>query len=809
MSTHARRRVTAIRGARTAPRQASNVAKRVLIILVLSLIAVSGGAAAAGVVYINGIRLPQTNPSDFIGFQNSQILTNNRHLLFETVSRQTNTGSKVLKPLELNPNNRKQCPHGKHTRLKRFLYKFGRSRVPYLTCNGWGIPAKLADATIATEDPTFYSNPGFDWLSILRAAYQNVSSGRIQSGASTIPQQLAKLYILHNTAPTIDRKLKEIILAYRLTQKYPKKFILYLYLNSVYYGDLAYGVQAAAESYFHVDVSQLKLWQAAMIAGLPQAPVEFDPFNSSSLSSSSQYAPWYTRMLEVLSFLNSRGYISQKREAQAERQAAKYRFRQSSFRIRQPAFVSYVTGQLAAMTNPDSPRNVYDPYLAAHLNGRSLNSGLKIVSTLRPRLQADAQRQVTAHVAALGDAGLGVTDGALVSINVRPGCYGCIMAMVGTANYDPATRLINMANSPRQPGSSFKVFNYVSAFEKGLSPSSVIVDGPVNIPDTSSPTGYYSPTNYDLAYKGQVNLRFALDNSLNVPAVKVELWNGARTVANTAFKFGITDFWKDNPNCCGWATTLGGLEGGVRLVQQTQAYGAFATAGIRVPAISFTKIVDRSTGKVLWRLNHDTWLKSRRKRVAPAADTYMVSSILSDNVTRAPDFGEFSPLNLYPYTAAAKTGTTSDFKDNWTMGYTPQIVTGVWVGNANDQAMGLGVNGITGAAPIWHDFMIDAFSILRLDNLPFTQPPAMVVTSVCQNMPYSTSIATPGNFGADPAGYPIGRTPLCQVPAVLGLDSPAYSTGPITHPTTGPAPAPIPIPTTPPPPPPSGPGLLP
>jgi membrane peptidoglycan carboxypeptidase len=760
-----------------------------LVAACLSLLLMSGGAVAAVALY-DSVPHKHLNWQELLRHENSVLVDPNHHVLFQTTDKYS--GSQILKPLELDSSNPKECPDGKHTHLKSFFYQLGKMRVHYLTCNGWGIPSRVADATIATEDPTFYSNPGFDPLSIARAFVQDVSSGQIQSGASTISQQLVKLFVLHNNAPTLTRKFDEIVLAYKLTQEYPKKLLLYAYLNCVPYGAQANGVQAAAETYFHHDVSKLKLWQAAMIAGLPQAPTVYDPFGRPSRSAFRQheYPLWYTRMEEVLNFLQERGYISASAETRAEAEAVRYQFwANTSPQIKDPDFVSFLEDQLVAMTDPDSPRRIFDPYLATRLDGRSLNNGLKIITTVHPALQAAGQQDVDQQVGALTSEGLGVTDGALVSINLRKSCYGCIMALIGHSDTDTAHAEINMADTPRQPGSSFKVFNYVSAFEKGLSPASTVIDEPINIPDISSPTGYYSPTDYSLTYTGTHSIRFALDNSLNIPAVETEVWNDPQTIARTAAKFGITSFWKDNPGCCKglYATTLGGLSGGIRLYQETQAYGAFATGGKRVYAISFSKIIDRTTGKVLWSKRKDPWLARQDSiQVAPPENTYQVSSILSDNITRETEFlaPPLDPLDIAPYTAAAKTGTTSDFKDNWTEGYTPQIVTGVWVGNANDAAMAYGVNGITGAAPIWHNFMLQAFDILHLKDLQFPVPSDMTTQAECTSWPIT--IETPYVSGQvltdfDPATdsdaptFVANSHPYCQVPLVENVDSSLYS----------------------------------
>lgn len=752
-----RRRIAACRAARTPQPAKANMVLRFVVAFLLIGVLLSAGLAVAAYAYVAKAKLPGLNQAgSSLQFENTQIMASNKKVLYDLPDPKY--GNRILKPLELNPTNRKQCPQGRHTHHLKFYY----------TCAGDGIPLMLRDATIATEDPTFYSNPGFDPLAMARAAVFDFSCFCVVQGGSTITQQFVKQYLLKNNSLTFTRKAKELILAVEMTRKYTKDYILYYYLNSVFYGDLSYGVQAAAQAYFHVGVSRLKLWQAATIAGLPQSPSVFDPFNDPGTG-----GQWYARMLQVLNYMVERHYISRHQELRAEREATSYasggHFRQAHSRVLQPKFVNYAIDQFDQMTDPTKPQ--YDKYLADRLGNLRLFDGLRIITTLNPALQLMAEQTVHNQVVLLEQQQDNVTDGALISIDTRNSCYGCILAMVGTADVDKTTASINMADSPRQPGSSFKVFNYVSAFQKGLSPGSSVYDEPVSIPDASSPTGYYSPTNYDQQFHGLVSVRTALANSFNIPALKVELWNGVGTVARTAHRFGITDLWRDNPGCCksiDYATTLGGLPHGVRVIQETAAYGAFATGGIRVPPLSFKEIVNRRTGKVLWRASQDPVLRAERVRVAPAADTYLVTNILSDDVARTIEFGYNSPLQL-DRPAAAKTGTTESFTDNWTVGYTPQIVTGVWVGNAEgNDPMATGVNGITGAAPIWHTFMENAFQMLHLPVQNFIQPPGVSTGTQCRQS--NVSYLSYGNFINGSDLFDANTIPYCRVPTVAGLD---------------------------------------
>jgi membrane peptidoglycan carboxypeptidase len=414
------------------------------------------------------------------------------------------------------------------------------------------------------------------------------------------------------------------------------------------------------------------------------------------------------------------------------------------------------------MTTPSNP--LFDSYLAHSIHGRSL-SQLSIVTTVDPKLQRFAQQIVTGQVRTL--VSQNVTDGALVSIDLRPGCYGCILSMVGTANVDNTSRAINMADSTRQPGSSFMPFTYLAGFERRLSPGTTVRDARLSVPDPSYPTGYYKPENFDLRYHGRQSLRFSLGNAFNIPAVKVEIYTSPKAVAKAAVKLGISDLRKDNPHCCSYALALGGMERGVSVLQETAAYGAFATEGIKVMPISFKQIRDRVTGKVLWQASSDTVLKRRRVRVAPKVDTYMITSILSDEAARHLEFGRNSPLRL-TRSAAAKTGTTNSFTDNWTEGYTPQMVTGVWVGNADRSPM-VNASGITGAAPIWHDFMQSAFQILKLPVAHFPRPRGLVVGKRCR-----LANSAGHKYGTFSFGYGMhaaGITPYCTVPNVPRLDA--------------------------------------
>ena len=746
--------------------------------------------ASAGALFFYGENLPTLK--DFkarFQFQNTLLTDSQGRLLYDMADLSKKRGRRVVEPL-IWPGHATQYYHA-----NKEDWLVGDS--------GNGIPEVLQDATIATEDATFYTNPGFDPMSIVRAEYDNVTTGHIVSGASTITQQLVREYML-DPSPTLGRKVEEVILAAELTQKYPKSRILWYYMNSVPFGNLAYGAEAAAKQYFNTDVWNLDLAQSALLAGLPEAPSIYDPVNNLPAALS--------RMHYVLKLMCEHGFLNRGpdhqcsaavNEAMSEPKAHHWKFTPPVTIKYYPHFVEYAIKQLQHLSDtvPD-------------LHGRLYN-GLEVQTTLDDTLQNDAQQVVKDQVAAVS--GFNVSDGALVSMDLQKSCYGCIRAMVGSADYNnkAISGEINMADTPRQPGSSFKPFNYIYAFQHGLGPGTTVLDAPIAIPDVGNPEdgGWYSPINYDHIFHGVVTLRVALANSINVPAVKVEQYGASTSseqvmaIANQAVKLGIRNLMVDNPHCCGWALTLGGLEHGVRLVEETAAYGAFAEGGNTVPPVAIRKIWDRTTHKLLWDSqrpgDRPSWMQSVQAldpQGGPAY-AYLMNNVLSDNASRCSpgvcEFGLDSPLNL-GRTVAAKTGTTNSFTDNWTVGYTPDIVTGVWVGNADNSPM-IGSTGITGAAPIWHQFMLDAFRILKLPPKDFTEPPDVQAGSECRE---NTAYTTLGSTSYD---IYVGVIPLCSfgdfnssLPSQSSSDQGTANNQPTALP-TAPPPTVAPAPTQPPP----------
>lgn len=583
-------------------------------------------------------------------------------------------------------------------------------------------PYMLA-ATIATEDKDFYFHPGFSTMAIVRAYLQNSSSGEVVSGASTITQQLARTLLFspeERNQQSYIRKVREAILAAEITRRYSKDEILELYLNEIYFGNLAYGVEAAAETYFGTTASQLTLAQASFLAGLPQAPSVYDIYTNRDLTLARQQN--VLRLMYSLSQEDNCIYVSNSTEkicvsldeaAAAGLETLDYQFNAPDVEFRYPHWVNYIRSLLEAQYDPQT---IY-------------RSGFTVYTTLDPELQDMAQATLTQHVAGLADKHVG--SGALVA--VRPS-DGYILAMVGSADFnnEEIDGQINMAVAPRQPGSSIKPLTYVAAFEKGWTPSTLIWDVESEFPPSGVPTDPrdpYIPNNYDNKFHGPVTVRTALANSFNVPAVKTLNFVGVYDNLDTpeteglvafAHRMGITDL---NGDQYGLALTLGGGE--VKLLDLTNAFAIFANQGRRVTPVAITKIVDFE-GNVVFELP-----QLSQEQVIRPEHAFLISSILSDNQARQPMFGSNSVLNL-PFQVAAKTGTTTDFRDNWTIGFTPDVAVGVWVGNPDNTAME-GTSGLTGAAPIWAEFMQEAINHLTGGNpTAFTRPSGVVEKVICK-----------------------------------------------------------------------------
>ena len=573
----------------------------------------------------------------------------------------------------------------------------------------------MQDATVATEDKNFWSNQGVDVVGIIRALLTDLENGRVVEGGSTITQQLIKNLIVGNQ-PTIVRKLEELILAPQINNDYTKKDILTMYLNSIYYGNQAYGTDAAATVYFglqdkpgHSAASQLDLAQSAMLAGLPSNPAFFDPLAHPQTA--------MKRFVTILDLMVAQRYIStvDKYDAIREEQGKNFFKTAATLQNRAPHFANFVLAQLQKMF---------------HIKNRSdlSRSGMVVYTTLDISLQDKIQKIMQQHIAELR-AAHNLTNAAEVVIDFHT---GAITSMLGSIDYNNASidGQFDVTQAYRQPGSSFKPYVYVTAFQQGASPAQAIDDQPITIPVPDSIPSTFTPTNYDNKFHGHMTLRCALQNSLNVPGVKVLQHAGIDASMQTANNMGITSY-QGTP---GYSLVLGGL--GIRLIDHTSAMGVFANGGVRVPYYGINKVVSGSNGTLLYQHQLDAGTQVISPQLA-----YMMTNVLSDNTDRTPEFYDCNVLQLYANSqqdcwngnrgvvrpAAAKTGTTDDFRDNWTVGYTTDYVMGVWAGNDDNSPM-IDVSGISGAAPIWHDSMLLAEQGHPIQD--FTNPGGLVRATV-------------------------------------------------------------------------------
>ncbi len=540
------------------------------------------------------------------------------------------------------------------------------------------IAPAMIEATIAAEDQRFWQHPGVDPLAITRAASEVFTN---PSGASTLTQQLVRrTYLREADLPLLLRKAREALYAVALETRAPKSEVLEAYLNHVYYGRGAYGVEAAAQAYFGVRAAHLDTAQAAFLAGLPQSPSAFDgPGGEAAATARQRY---------VLDRMVATGALD---EAEADAVAA------TPLRVA-PASLP-MARHLSAM--------VYDE-LDRVLPGHP-TVGLVIETTLDAGVQHEAERSVRARLARLEDN----RAGSAAVVVLDPG-DGRLLAVVGSADFDAPAGQINMAVEPRQPGSALKPLLYALALERGYTPASMLLDVPTTFTTKDGP---YRPVNYDLKFRGPVTMRVALASSLNVPAVRTLDALGVDAFLEMTHRAGLDSL--EAAEAYGLALTLGG--GGVRLIDLTAAYGAFATDGTRREPWVVARVTDQA-GNVLYE----------RASTPPSAVTspevaFLVADMLSDPDARRPGFGPSSILDT-PYGAAVKTGTSSEFRDNWTIGFTPERVVGVWVGNA-DQSPMVHISGVDGAAPIWRDVMTAA--VEGLPRRTFAPPEGVVRATVC------------------------------------------------------------------------------
>jgi 1A family penicillin-binding protein len=553
------------------------------------------------------------------------------------------------------------------------------------------IPDNVKKAVIATEDSNFYRHFGIDVHALIRSVIADLRIGKPVYGGSTITQQLIRSSYL-TTKKSLRRKIREIVLAIELELRYSKDEIFSFYLNQVPFGNNAYGVEAASQTYFGKPVKELSLAEAATLAALIQRPSYYGDLskNLEALLARKNY---------VLERMRQEGYITKEEKAAAEQE--KINFQEIRQSLRAPHFVLYIRDQLLEKYGEDFLKE----------------NGLKVITTLDWDLQQLAEKIV--KEGAERNKIFQAYNAALVALDPKT---GEILAMVGSKDYfgksegcapgkgclfDPQVNIATYSIG-RQPGSAFKPFVYATAFKKGYTDKTIVVDEPTNFGIYGGKP--YMPQNYDGRFRGPVTLRSALAQSLNVPSVKVLAYlAGLEDSIKTAQEMGISTL-TNPPSYYGLSLVLGGGE--VRLLDMVSAYGVFATEGLRIPPTGIKRIEDQR-GTILEenRKNPERVLESRVAR--------LINDILSDNPARAPIFGVSSSLYIPGYQVAAKSGTTQDFKDGWVIGYTPSLVVGVWAGNNNGTPMSKDPAVIT-AGPIWNQFMQTA--LLRYPIEKF-QPP--------------------------------------------------------------------------------------
>ena len=554
-----------------------------------------------------------------------------------------------------------------------------RTIIHYDQISPWVI-----QAVVSTEDRTFFTNPGFSPTGILRAIYQNVRAGNTVSGASTITQQLVKNVYL-SAEQSLTRKIKEAILATEITRRYSKTDILEVYLNEVFFGNLAYGISAASESYFAKKPADLSLSEAALLAGMLQAPAIYDPYLDPEAA--------LDRRTTVLGLMVEAEYITEAQANQAASQSLGIVPQKNE--ILAPHMVMYVREQLEQQFGTEV---LY-------------KGGLQVFTTLDLDLQQKAESIVAERVAALAESH--VTNGSLIAIDPRT---GDVLAMVGSADFYniDISGQVNVARQPRQPGSTIKIVTYLAALERGWTAATMLMDLAQDFPDGANPP--YRPVNVDAKEFGPISLRTALACSRNIPAVSTLFQIGLPALLEMAQRLGITTLTSDD---YGLSLTLGGGE--VTLLQMTAAYATLATNGRRVTPRLILRIEDQD-GRVIVPDSPE-----EQPQVVDARQAYIITDILADNDARSPVFGPDSVLKL-SFPAAVKTGTTNDYRDAWTIGFSPDLVTGVWVGNSDNTPMD-GVGGSGGAGPIWNAFMEQALA--GKEHPGFTRPEGIVEVEVC------------------------------------------------------------------------------
>ncbi|MCU0464996.1 MAG: PBP1A family penicillin-binding protein [Anaerolineae bacterium] len=560
------------------------------------------------------------------------------------------------------------------------------------------IPPHCRAAVIATEDANFYTHPGVDPVGVLRALWINLRGGEVVAGGSTITQQTARMVFLDPLDRSLKRKLQEMILAVRLETAYSKDEVLALYLNQAYFGSLAYGIEAAARAYFGKSASALSVAECALLAGVLQAPALYDPLTNPDAARERQGV--------ALRLMFERGDLTAAEAARALDEPLA--FAAAPFPIQAPHFVMAVWTQLAR----DYPDRLY-------------RDGLDVYTTLDLSWQQAAERVARQQLFFLNDPNqtertpVGADSAALVALDPHT---GEVLAMLGSPNYFDAdiSGAVNGTLALRQPGSTLKPFTYAAAMDPDRpNPwTAATITQDVVTAFTTRKGELYVPTNFGNVEHGPVTVREALASSYNIPAVAALEAVGVRSMVDLAARAGMTSLW-DNPDL-DLAVTLGGGE--VRLLDLTQAYAVFANGGYRVAPVMITRVAVRGQETL-----YEWTPPALTERLIDPRVGWLITDMLADDVARTNGFGRGSLLNI-GRPAAAKTGTTTDSRDNWVVGYTPSVVVGVWVGNPDNRAM-VNATGLTGAGPIWHHFIRQVLAGTPPE--PFPQPDGLVRVDIC------------------------------------------------------------------------------
>ncbi len=632
------------------------------------------------------------------------------------------------------------------------------------------IPKGVIDATIATEDRSFYENPGIDLGATSRAILQLVAGTSTASGGSTITQQLVRNIAFdyqYRNERSARRKIEELGMAIVMTRQMSKDQILELYLNQIYYGNLAYGIEAAAQTYFGKHAKDLSLAEGSLLAGLPQAPAELDPLNPDPKIQDEVM----DRRRIVLDAMVTTGKITHEQANAAL--ATSLVYANPNVNLNNPHFTLYAEQELK------------DLITGLNLPPITLfTGGLTVYTTLDQRFQTLAEKTAQTQVASI----IAQHNAHNATVVVLQPTTGQILAMVGSVNYNDASiqGKVNVATSLKQPGSAMKPLTYAAAMEKGFSAASILWDVETHI----GPRGQqYSPVNYDGRFHGVVRVRDALANSYNIPAVETLRRIGVESLLSFAQRFGVRSLGTDASKF-GLSLTLGGGE--LTPLELTQAYSVFANGGIFVPATSILCVVN-GDGTIIYQYENGCPKGTQGKATINAGATgkqildpriaFIISDILADNNARSPAMGARSPLYTPNLPTSVKTGTTNDYRDNWTVGYTRNIAVGVWVGNTDNKPM-RNSSGLTGAAPIWHDVITGVYadpalvSVIKHGDDAQSQPNGLVRKQICNlaALKDPASACAPGRtewFLGSPAVVPDASGKLVMPPAVAPTQPPA------------------------------------